>query len=116
MSLGAHENFTPEVSEPFKIHDNDIYIMCSDGLNNMVTDDIIKEYSLAHTPRESVEKLIQLANKNGGTDNITVQILYFEDKKKFEKTEPIKIVKKKGKIASFFSKLRIVNASKPTSF
>jgi protein phosphatase len=104
MSLGAHENYTPEIRETFKVLEGDIFIMCSDGLNNMVEDEIIKEYSLANSTKKTVDKLIELANKNGGTDNITVQIIHIEEQGETEKTEPIEVVKKKGKIASFFSK------------
>ena len=50
----------------------DIFVICSDGLTNMVsTDDI---YNLATTNFELAPKeLIDLANKNGGMDNITVK-------------------------------------------
>ncbi len=105
MSLGAHENYTPEIKETFKVLGGDIYVMCSDGLNNMVEDHVIMEFAQANPAEQTVEKLIELANQNGGTDNITIQMICVEEQKEADKTEPIKIVEKRGKIVSFFSKL-----------
>ena len=55
----------------------DIYLLCSDGLNDMVNDEEIhltlSKYSanLAH----SAEELIRLANAKGGKDNISVILI-----------------------------------------
>ena len=50
-------------------------LLCSDGLSNMVDDsqinDIVDEYS-GKTLEETVHKLIDVANENGGHDNIAV--------------------------------------------
>lgn len=105
MSLGARQSFYPEISESFDLNEGDIFILCSDGLNNMATDEQIKEHAMAYSPRKAVEKLIKLANDNGGIDNITILIIRVEERSGSEKTEPIKIVKKRGKIASFLAKL-----------
>ena len=49
----------------------DIIIICSDGLSNMVTKDNI--YSIVNNNFETAPKeLVDIANKNGGLDNITV--------------------------------------------
>lgn len=51
-------------------------LMCTDGLSNMVVDDDI--LSIIKSQRdiaERVERLVQAANENGGTDNITVIII-----------------------------------------
>ncbi|MDQ1353717.1 MAG: family protein phosphatase [Acidobacteriota bacterium] len=107
MSLGARQSFAPELSESFNLKKGDILVLCSDGLNNMVTDDQIKEFVTSHPPQKAVEKLIKLANENGGLDNITLLVILVDGYKikSSEKTEPIKIVKQRGKIASFFAKL-----------
>ncbi len=107
MSLGARLSFAPELSESFNLKKGDILALCSDGLNNMVTDVQIKEYVTNHPPQKAVEKLIKLANENGGLDNITLLVILVNGNKpkSSEKTEPIKLVKQRGKIASFFSKL-----------
>lgn len=58
----------------------DMILLCSDGLTNMLTDDEIKEVMLTDSLlKNRVEKLIELANIAGGTDNITVLIIDFDD-------------------------------------
>lgn len=104
MSLGAKQSFFPDVSESFEIRGGDIYALCSDGLNNMVDDSVIKEHVMTYSPRTAVNKLVKLANRNGGTDNITLMVIKVEERGSKEKTEPIKIAKKKFSFASFFSK------------
>ena len=59
------------------IFKDDIFIMCSDGLSDMVSDEqifkIASDNSL--TPEQKVDTLIQKANQNGGKDNIAVIII-----------------------------------------
>lgn len=54
---------------------NDRFLLCTDGLTNMVSDneieDILRNYPLEDIPGI----LIDAANKNGGTDNITVAVI-----------------------------------------
>ena len=53
-------------------HDGDIYLLCSDGLTDMVLSDEITQV-LCGTAFDSVaERLLTIALKNGGKDNITV--------------------------------------------
>ena len=58
----------------------DRYLICSDGLSGVVTDETIaatmKEYS---DPNQCAERLIQLALRAGGPDNITVIVADFTD-------------------------------------
>lgn len=56
---------------------DDIFIMCSDGLNTMVSDDEIKEIAedVLLTTEQKVEKMIARANENGGKDNIAIIII-----------------------------------------
>lgn len=50
----------------------DWLLVCSDGLINMVSDaDILKEFNRGGTAAEIVARLVDLANENGGKDNIT---------------------------------------------
>ena len=52
---------------------NDIYLLCCDGLNDLVDDWMIREIMTSGDSLEVVaENLIRAANNNGGTDNITV--------------------------------------------
>ncbi len=52
----------------------DVYLLCSDGLNDMVEDDDIGStlYALQSILPLAASQLIQLANDNGGRDNISV--------------------------------------------
>ena len=58
----------------------DVYLLCSDGLNGMLTDADM-EAILAEEEGDldkSCEALIDAANQNGGTDNITVILIRYE--------------------------------------
>ncbi len=97
MSLGARETFHPEEIVDLDVKKNDIYLICSDGLTDMVTDDAIKEYCQSYPPEKAVDELITLSNKNGGLDNISVIVVEIGGKKKHS-TEPIKVPRgKKGR-------------------
>ena len=52
----------------------DIILLCSDGLHGLVTDDEIAEIVMANPAEEAIDRLIDLANERGGSDNITVAI------------------------------------------
>ncbi len=58
----------------------DVYLICSDGLTTMITEQEIASV-LASTPalREAGERLIAAANEAGGRDNITVILLRLEE-------------------------------------
>ena len=52
------------------------FLLCTDGLTNMVSDRKIAEIlGGTESPEFTVEKLIERANKEGGTDNITALIV-----------------------------------------
>ena len=56
----------------------DHYLLCSDGLSGMITDEQILEITLGSQDLESAcETLINAANEAGGTDNITVALVQF---------------------------------------
>lgn len=56
---------------------NDTLLLCSDGLWEMVHTKILLNELSAHTsPQEISNKLIQLANENGGEDNITAIVIH----------------------------------------
>ncbi len=92
MSLGAREAFEPETNDGLDIREGDIFAMCSDGLSNMVTDTTIKEYIQSFNARKATEELIDLANANGGTDNITLLVFRVNPNHQGSKTEPLFIV------------------------
>ncbi|MBE7025632.1 MAG: Stp1/IreP family PP2C-type Ser/Thr phosphatase [Ruminococcaceae bacterium] len=59
-----------------EIHQDDILLMCSDGLSNMLTESEIKNMLISdENPEQVVDNLIRCANDNGGRDNITAIVI-----------------------------------------
>lgn len=60
------------------LKEGDIFLLCSDGLTNLITDseiaDHLAEFEDAN-PRLTNSKLVSLANARGGPDNITVIVV-----------------------------------------
>ncbi len=58
------------------VQKGDIILSCSDGLSNYLSDEIVKEYCEKYQDQELVDELVNFANNSGGSDNITVSIIY----------------------------------------
>jgi serine/threonine protein phosphatase PrpC len=54
---------------------NDTFVLCSDGLANMIEDRELLELVRQSTFEEIPKKLVDLANERGGDDNITVIVV-----------------------------------------
>ena len=67
----------PFVSKEIKVKKNDIFLVCSDGLTDMVSDDDIKEImERKDLDASSIAKeLSKAAQENGGKDNTTVIVV-----------------------------------------
>jgi PPM family protein phosphatase len=61
--------------EPEMPLEDDIYILCSDGLYNFVSDTEILDVVRQNPLDDANQILINLANRRGGTDNITVIVV-----------------------------------------
>lgn len=72
-ALGVDEEVEPGLQE-LVTEAGDIYLLCSDGLSDMVTDAAIHEVLQAHPGdlEGAVDALVTLANDHGGKDNISV--------------------------------------------
>lgn len=70
-SLGSNLDIKPDLL-CLGTRPDDIYLICSDGLSNMVPDDTILDIIMSNPLKEACEKLIDLANANGGNDNVSV--------------------------------------------
>jgi protein phosphatase len=59
---------------------DDYIIMCSDGLNTMLSDEIIKNTLInnAGSAEKAARELVNAANSAGGLDNTTVLVLHFQ--------------------------------------
>lgn len=71
-ALGIDENVQADYFE-IEVQKEDIVLLCSDGLSNMIEDEDM-EYIVRHSDslEEAVDTLVNTANENGGNDNITV--------------------------------------------
>jgi protein phosphatase len=59
-----------------QVQPGDIFLLCSDGLYNMVSDKEIEEVLVFNAPLElKAEMLVNMANDNGGRDNISVTLV-----------------------------------------
>jgi serine/threonine protein phosphatase PrpC len=74
-ALGMRETVQVDVLA-HDIQDQDVFLLCSDGLSGMIEDAKIMELVKAAPDLElAVSKLVEAANEAGGTDNITVLAL-----------------------------------------
>ena len=75
-ALGIDPSVEPEIH----VHETkpeDIYLLCSDGLSDMVDDEEIRLtlITLKTNPSLTVQQLVQAANDNGGRDNISAMLI-----------------------------------------
>jgi len=72
-AVGVEESVAPEVQE-IETEPGDLFLLCSDGLTDMVEDPDIQQrlQENANDLNAASEKLVELANNNGGRDNISV--------------------------------------------
>lgn len=80
QALGMNAQVTTHVREE-DLCDGDVYLLCTDGLNDLVSDadiEVIIDKLKTNLPLTAMH-LIQLANDSGGYDNITVALLHVRD-------------------------------------
>ena len=71
-ALGVEDTVLLEVNE-YRVEDGDLYLFCSDGLNDMLSDERIAALLVtAGTLEEKAIALVEAANGAGGRDNISV--------------------------------------------
>ena len=75
-AVGTQPLIEVELSDSFLVEDGDEFLLCSDGLCDMATDQEIAEI-WANAPDIHVagERLVAFAKEKGGSDNITVGIV-----------------------------------------
>jgi protein phosphatase len=72
-ALGCSSYVEPDVSVKGFLKD-DVLLMCSDGLTNMLRDEEIVKI-INENPNEACNRLVEEANRKGGLDNITAVII-----------------------------------------
>ena len=73
------ESYVDVDTFPLDVEDGDRFIMCSDGLVDEAADDEIEvEIREATDVQDLADRLVDLANRNGGRDNTTVVVVDFE--------------------------------------
>jgi len=75
-ALGIDPTVDPEL-HVYETQVGDTYLLCSDGLSDMVEDEEIRVtlVTLRSNPNLTVQQLIQTANDNGGRDNISAMLI-----------------------------------------
>lgn len=92
-SLGPDPLVQVDIEGPHPLHTGDIFILCSDGLSNVVEPDEIGTIAAAFPPQEGAKILVELANLRGGPDNITVLIVKVGDGQASVMTNAVKTKK-----------------------
>jgi PPM family protein phosphatase len=79
-ALGVEDTVLLEVSE-YRVEDDDLYLLCSDGLTDMMSDERMAAILVtAGTLEEKCRALVDAANDSGGRDNISVILAHARSK------------------------------------
>lgn len=98
----------PHISTEIEIRKGDVFLLCSDGLTDMVEDDKIAEIlSKAKNSKIAARKLIDEALNNGGRDNVTVVMLSADSSSTIKRGTKIK--KNKFIIPLIFALILVVS-------
>ncbi|MBT8495391.1 MAG: Stp1/IreP family PP2C-type Ser/Thr phosphatase [Deltaproteobacteria bacterium] len=74
-ALGMRETVEVDI-KGHQIESGDTFVLCSDGLSGMITDDqIFHVVKNAKSLERAVAELVDAANRAGGTDNVTTLLL-----------------------------------------
>jgi len=75
-AVGTQSVVEPEISETFPVEGGDQFLLCSDGLSDMLTnEEIVRIWSASSDVHTACEQLIEAAKHSGGHDNITAGIV-----------------------------------------
>ena len=74
-ALGTGKEVEIDVQPEHVVESEEWFVLCSDGLSNMVSDTEIHRIVKAQPPEWACDELVSLANERGGKDNITVLVV-----------------------------------------
>jgi serine/threonine protein phosphatase PrpC len=85
-ALGTDPNVDVDAFE-VKAAPGDVFLLCSDGLTTMVSDeDILGIVSAAKSQEDAAAALVKAANRGGGEDNVTVVLFVLAEEQPLEET------------------------------
>jgi len=75
-ALGIEAVVPADIAE-YRVEAEDVYVLCSDGLTDMVDAEVVREIVAAQRRdlAEAAAELIDIANQNGGRDNVSVVVI-----------------------------------------
>ena len=76
-AMGADVSVKVDPPREETLQPGDVYLLCSDGLSNMVPEDEMRQILSSEGPQPAITKLINLANTRGGPDNITAAVVSY---------------------------------------
>jgi protein phosphatase len=80
QSMGVFHEIEIDTLGPMKLQDGDKFLLCSDGVTDTLSDEVIKKELEKRTAPESICKsIISMVKKKGAPDNITTIIIEVED-------------------------------------
>jgi protein phosphatase len=80
-AMGSHPEVEVSIWDaPFPVRVGDRFLLCSDGLYDLVEDEEIRQIVTANQPSGACETLIAMAKERGGHDNITVAVISLRPK------------------------------------
>ncbi|HLP59709.1 MAG TPA: protein phosphatase 2C domain-containing protein [Candidatus Deferrimicrobium sp.] len=110
QSVGLKEEIEVQAMGPFRVREGQKFLLCSDGLNNELTDSEIIEFLKLSAPYRIVEGLLKKAKAGAAMDNITaiaVSTVKSDENGKAPENSvklvvPLQIIKKRKKKIIFF--------------
>ncbi len=70
-SIGVGEEVEIDIRGPIDVQENDVFILCSDGLHGLVKEEEMKQ--IARLPlQQAADEFVKLALERGAPDNVTV--------------------------------------------
>lgn len=94
-AVGTQPSVEAEVSESFVVETGDEFLLCSDGLSDMVEDEEISQVwsGAGGDIHRASERLVELAKTRGGHDNVTVVIVRAAEKNEVETSRKIRVTR-----------------------
>jgi protein phosphatase len=77
-ALGIAPTVKVDLAADLPLRPDERFLLCTDGLAKIAEHEI-KQIVLANSPPEACDKLIELANDRGGSDNSTAQVIWVKN-------------------------------------